>query len=181
MSDAFINSIVIAFELTPPNIEKELLFFDITRRVEKRSWFKKDGVATPIPRTHFPAQVEESNDDPDDIDESTRPDTANRMYSTDAPGNRAIPRYPTGGENYYNYDLNAEEFMRVDFSGNTPEGNGVHGTQASFKQKWHANMFVAYSIPADEWYRSTDDGTADGPAESEFNRVGENHMPLDAP
>lgn len=181
MSDAFRNGIAFAFELTPPKIEKELVFFDITRRVERRSWFKKDGVGTPIGHDHFPSQVEEANDDPDNVDESFGPDSANRMYSFDAPGNRGIARFPTGGENYYNHDLNAEEFVRVSFSGKGPKGDGVQGTQASFKQKWHANTFVAYSIPADEWYRSTADGTADGPAESTFNRIGEEHQPLTAP
>jgi hypothetical protein len=182
-TDSFFNSIVWAFQVLPSGVGSEPnVKFDITRRIQRTAWQRLDGEYISQTTTNFPDEVENANDDPNEEDESTRPDGYDTMYSLDAPSlplQMRIPGAPLFSQLHHNYDANFQEFMRVSFDGDTPAGPGVQGTQGSFNFHWHANILIRHYAIVDAWGRAKDDGSTDGPDESVFNAVGEGHRPLD--
>jgi hypothetical protein len=156
------NGIWMRFTVSPTGIWNEpAVAFDVTRRIERKHWWldvNRNPISSPY-YLRFPVQNELANDDDPAADESFAPDVDGNMWSIDAPA-RITP--PGEQEEYFDTRFNAEEFVRVRFNGQKPDGNGVLASRASDKFNWHLLLYLQ-NDHAGWWIRTPGDPQEIGP------------------
>jgi hypothetical protein len=175
------NPIVFQFTVMPlrgpadGTWEHDNIFFDATRRMSLRTWYKTDPDAdwqmiTPdqdpkeVAYKDWPRMVEEANDDPvEDVDSSKEVTALGHIYSADYP---TILLGNPGELSDERYLANAREFVRVEIdAGSRVSGNGWKYSRGSDVVPWHFEIWtVQDALNHNIWVRHTGD--------TQFNTVG---------
>jgi hypothetical protein len=171
------NCILFKYTVYPADVWKEPgVKFDLARQKERKAWAgmgQSPNIQwTPLlPNAAFPANDEESNDDPFEGDESDCPNNNNEMFVEDVPG----INNPNAGSDHYVYRGNYWEYMRVRFDGIDPVGDGIKGSRCSAKYDWHARHWLVKDAQTGKWKRDSGDAQ-----ETETNDIAPVHKPLPA-
>jgi hypothetical protein len=132
------NVIAIHYTILPANVWSEpRVSFDITRQANGRVWEKVPGTPWVLSQQHSvfaPPEVEFSNDDLQNGDESSSPTANGRFYVVDTPG---IGNFLASSQ-FHEEVKNFREWVRMGFGGR-PAGNRS-GSAASDFVLWSSQM-----------------------------------------
>ncbi|MDA1049852.1 MAG: hypothetical protein O3C40_05165, partial [Planctomycetota bacterium] len=184
-----LNVIYQRWTVTPPRIHQysDIVKVDVGRRLESIRWSIDDngnvvvnpitGVVVGFEEIDFEGGDEFANDDASELDE-TGPDLSahDHIFSLDTPGtDSAAPAILQ----FWVKEVNFEEFVRIGIGANDPHDNGVSGSRASEKFKWHASFYLQEINGF--WYRrplltGPNNTALINPNENVFNEIGPEHI-----
>jgi hypothetical protein len=131
------NVILFAWDFFPRDINTiSNVRFDVTRRIQVLN--RQDGVTLNSSIPEYPTLLDEANDDARSTDECY-PTILDQAMNMDGPG---VPTLVANGT-FFQQRMNAQEFVRVRFDGDTPVGNYLSGTRASGKLSWYTRLSLS--------------------------------------